>query len=256
MIDTHCHLAAKEFDHDREEVIQRARKAGVTPLIFIADTIEEGRKGVTLTQGKADLFSTVGVHPHHATDFKEEDREILKKLAQSPNVVAIGEIGLDYHYNFSPGDIQRKVFETQLRLAKELHLPAVVHTREAIDDTWTIVSSVQPEKLVLHCCTESFQNVERFIEAGYFLSFTGIATYPHAEGVRHTIKLCPLENLMLETDAPYLPPAALRAKGGRSMRNEPAFILEVAKIVAEIKRLPLEEIDRITTENTKRFFGI
>jgi len=252
MIDTHCHLVAKEFDGDRDEVIARAFAAGVSPLITIADSLEDVEKGITLAQkypGK--IFATAGTHPHHASKWREGDFQRLRNFAEHPHVIAIGEIGLDYHYDFSQRDVQRKVFEEQLLLAKKLSLPVVLHTREAIEDTWQIIEKVQPEKLVVHCCTERFSAVEKFLNAGYFLSFTGIATFPKSEEIRETIRKCPLEQLLIETDAPFLAPLPHRGK-----RNEPAFVLEVARCVAEIKSLPLEEIDQVTTENAKRFFRI
>ena len=172
-------------------------------------------------------------------------------MAVLDKLIAIGEIGLDYHYDFSPRDVQRKVFEEQLRLAKELSLPVVLHTREAIEDTWQIIERVKLEKLVVHCCTERFQDIERFLKAGYFLSFTGIATFPKSEGIRETILKCPLEQLMIETDAPFLAPLPHRGK-----RNEPAYVIEVAKCIAILKDISLEEVDHKTTENAKGFFGI
>src|SRR3989338_2778771 len=218
MIDAHCHLVAHEFAQDREQVIHRAKEAGISAIITIADTLEEADAGIALAQiHQGVVFATAGVHPHHASSLKKEDAEQLKKLADQPEVKAIGEIGLDYHYNFSEPSKQRAVFEIQLQLAHELNLPVVLHTREAIEDTWNIVATIRPQSLVLHCCTEAFADVKRFLDAGYFLSFTGIAPYPKSEAVRETIRQCPMEQLMIETDAPYLPPEALRAKGGRAV---------------------------------------
>jgi len=192
------------------------------------------------------------VHPHNAKNWKEGIREELKKLAQSsPRVRAIGEIGLDFHYMNSPKDVQIQVFRDQLHLAQELKLPIIVHCREAVEDVWQIVSELKPKKLVLHCCTEKWTDVERFIEAGYILSFTGIATYSNAEEIRNTIRHCPLSQLMIETDAPYLAPVPHRGK-----RNEPAFVVEVLKLIADLKEISSEEADRATTENAVRFFGL
>jgi TatD DNase family protein len=251
MIDSHCHLADKVFDEDRDAVIERAKGTGVTHMVCIGDTIEESEKCVELIGKYEQLLCTVGVHPHEARAFKEGDIELLKALAQSSdNVRAIGEIGLDYHYDHSPRDVQRVVFRAQLELAKDLNLPAVIHSREAIEDTWEIVSGVNPEKLVLHCCTEKFEDVERFLDHGYLLSFTGIATYTNAEEVHRTIAKCPLEHMMIETDAPYLAPIPYRGK-----RNEPAFVLEIAKCVAELKGVTLEEVDEVTTRTTLLFYS-
>ncbi len=181
-----------------------------------------------------------------------ENGKLLREWATtSKKVVAIGEIGLDYHYDFSPRDVQRDVFRQQLLIARDLSLPVVVHCREAVDDVWAIVDDVKPEKLVMHCCSERWQDVKRFVDRGYLLSFTGIVTYPKSDVMRDTVRQCPLEQLMVETDAPFLAPVPYRGK-----RNEPAFVMEVAKKVAEIKEVTLPELDRVTTENTTTFFRL
>lgn len=269
VIDSHCHLAAPEFAHDLDAVLARAAAAGVTRMICIADTLEEGKRGLALAEIYDQIFCTVGVHPHHANDFLPATRATLNALADSSKKVkAIGEIGLDYHYDFSPREVQRSVFTEQLALAKALKLPAVIHCRsalnhslrsgsgQAVEDVWAIVDEIKPPRLVMHCCTEKWEDVARFVDRGYSLSFTGIATYPKSDEVRRTIRECPLGQLMIETDAPFLPPEALRAKGGRSTRNEPAFVVEVARCVAEAKALSLQEVDDVTTANAERFFGL
>lgn len=257
MIDSHCHLADRAFAKDLASVLERAETAGIETMIAIADTLDEAERCITLAETYPQIFAAAGVHPHAAKDWKPDDALRLRSLARSHSKVrAIGEIGLDYHYDFSPREVQRDVFEAQLEIAIELALPVVVHCREAVDDVWSIVSKMKPKSLVLHCCTERWEDVERFVDAGYFLSFTGIATYPNAEVVRRTIEHCPLEKLMIETDAPYLPPEALRAKGGRGMRNEPAFVAEVLKLVAKLKNVSVEEAESVTSDNAKRFFAL
>lgn len=252
MIDSHCHLAAPEFSQDIDAVIQRANAAGVDRMICIGDTMEESERGVEIAEKYDQLFCTVGVHPHHAKDWKPDNLVRIEELVRAhPKVRAIGEIGLDYHYNFSPPDVQGAVFVSQVALARRLDLPIVVHCREAVEDVWAIVREYDDLRLVLHCCTETWDDVERFVQNGFFLSFTGIATYPKSEEIRNTIKRCPLDQLMIETDAPFLAPVPHRGK-----RNEPAFVVEVAKCVAEIKGVSLEEIDRVTTKNAERFFGM
>jgi TatD DNase family protein len=251
MIDSHCHLADAQFT-DLDAVLQRAAEAGVDRCITIADTLAEARKCVALAESYRQLFCTVGVHPHAAKEWTAETGEELERMvAAHPRVRAIGEIGLDYHYNFSPPDVQGAVFASQVALANRVGLPAVVHCREAVEDVWAIVREYPDFRMVLHCCTEKWEDVERFVDQGHFLSFTGIATYANAEVVRDTIKHCPLEKLMIETDSPYLAPIPYRGK-----RNEPAFVAEVLKAVAEIKGIELAEADRIITENTVGFFGL
>jgi TatD DNase family protein len=252
MIDSHCHLVAPEFDADRDSVIARALSAGVTTLITIADAVDEIQKGQHLAEKYDHIFYTAGVHPHHAKMVDlSRDLPVIRSFAEHPKCTAIGEIGLDYHYMNSEKDVQKAVFQAQLELAKELDLPAVVHCREAVEDVWSIVERVNPEKLVIHCCTEQWEDVKTFAEKGYVLSFTGIVTYPKAEDIRETVRRCPLSQLMVETDAPFLAPVPHRGK-----RCEPMHVVDVARKIAEIKGVSFEEVDRITTENAREFFGL
>lgn len=229
-------------------------------MITIADSLPESRKCIDLTEQYAGVFCTVGVHPHHAKDWKDADADTLRSLvASSRKVRAIGEIGLDYHYpstvlragNFSPREAQQRAFGAQLALATELKLPSVVHCREAIGDVKAALTGVDLSKIVLHCCTEKWEDIEALVAQGLRLSFTGIATYPQAEGIRRVIRECPIEQMMVETDAPYLAPVPYRGK-----RNEPSYVLEVARLIAKVKDLSLEEVDRRTTENAVAFFGL
>jgi len=238
MIDTHCHLADKQFAHDLPETIARAREAGVSQMITIADSIPESRRCLEIAGKNTEIFCTVGVHPHHAKDWKPADTDALRVMAaSSPKVRAIGEIGLDYHYNFSPREAQRPVFRAQLSLASELKLPAVVHCREAIADVRSAFKGMDLTKIVLHCCTEEWEDVAELVAQGMRLSFTGIATYPQAESICRTIRECPLEQMMVETDAPYLAPVPHRGK-----RNEPMYVEFVARRIADLKGLSFEEV--------------
>jgi TatD DNase family protein len=252
MIDSHCHLTDSAFDEDREQVLERAKEAGITHCIVVADSIESAEKGITLTKRFPEMLSaSIGIHPHKASEWNEKSDMKLREFASDKSVVAIGEIGLDYHYEFSPRDIQRRAFEEQLHIAKELNLPAILHTREAYEGTLAIVKKVRPQKLVWHCCTEKWENVEPFLAMSSMLSFGGIATYPNAADMRETIRRCPMDRMMLETDAPYLAPIPYRGK-----RNEPAYVMEVAKCIATVKGLSLEEVEQVTTENAVRFFDL
>jgi len=253
MIDSHCHLADKQFSNDLDAVIQRAREAGVEKCITIGDSITESERCIEISEKFENVYCTVGVHPHTASSFDcaQDDARLKDLIRASDKVVAVGEIGLDYYYDHSPRDVQRTVFRHQLTLAKELSLPAVVHCREAIEDLQQIINEVDPPSLVLHCCTEKWEDVSSLIERGYFLSFTGIATYPKSEDIREVIRRCPLRQMMIETDAPYLAPVPHRGK-----RNEPAYVVEVAKLLADLKKKPLQEIDAITTANTMIFFKL
>lgn len=252
MIDSHCHLADKAFEPDRMQVIARAKNAGVRAFVTIADTLREGEKCLELSAKYDDLYCTVGVHPHHAKDWTEGDIQTLRAmLGSSHKVKAVGEIGLDYHYDFSPKDAQHAAFRAQLTLAKELGLPSVVHCREAIADVRMIVEEVDAGPFVLHCCTEKWEDVEWILERGSLLSFTGIATFPNSVDVQETIRNCPLESMMVETDAPYLAPIPHRGK-----RCEPAYVMDTARFVAAEKGLSLPQFEQVTTETTVAFFGL
>ncbi|HCI04105.1 MAG: TatD family hydrolase [Candidatus Peribacteraceae bacterium] len=266
MIDSHCHLADKKFRSDLDQVISRAKQSGVSPLITISDTLKEGQECIKICDKFDDVYCAVGVHPHASRNWGEGDDERLMKMVSSEKAVAIGEIGLDYYYDNSPRDVQRKVFEAQLQIAKDLDVPVVIHSRDApnqssaetdsgsgqaIDDLKKIIDEVDYERIVIHCCTEKWEDVSDLVGRGFILGFTGIATYAKSEHIRNVIKNCPLEQMMIETDSPYLAPEAQRGK-----RNEPAFVVEVAKLIAEIKGVEYEEVDRVTEKSTMDFYNI
>ncbi|MBU2213753.1 TatD family hydrolase [Patescibacteria group bacterium] len=230
MIDSHCHLADRKFTRDLDQVLLRAHEAGVMKAVTIADTLKESKQCIEIACKFPEVFATVGVHPHASKMWGVGDREKLTEMLRTDKVVALGEIGLDYHYDNSPRDVQRDVFKVQLQLAKELDVPVIIHCRNAIEDLKRIIDEVEPQKIVLHCCTEKWEDVSSLIDKGYLLGFTGIATYPKAGDIREVIGHCPLEQMMVETDAPYLSPELHRGK-----RNEPAFVVEVAKLIAQLK---------------------
>ena len=252
MIDSHCHLADSRFDSDFLDVLSRARDRGVDRFVAIADTFEEGDRCLKLANKYDQIFCTMGVHPHRASTWNlSEGKAKIVEAAQHPKMVAVGEIGLDYHYMNSPKEDQIKAFRDQIEIAKELELPLVVHNRDSIEDLMTVINELQPPHMVLHCCTEEWGNVLELIDRGYLFGFTGIATYPKSQAIRDTIKHCPLKQMMVETDAPYLSPEGYRGK-----RCEPAYVVEVAALIAEIKGVSYEEVDRITTANTEEFYAI
>lgn len=252
MIDSHCHLADRKFQHDIAAVLQRAKVAGVDRMITIADSLPEAEECLQLAEKYDQIYCTVGVHPHNSKEVKQWSSKKMKELIlSSSKVVAIGEIGLDYYYMNSPKEVQETVFREQLEIAKDMSLPCVIHNRDSIEDLKRILQAVRPPKYVIHCCTEQWEDVAELVEEGHFLSFTGIATYPKSDDIRHTIKQCPLEQMMIETDAPYLAPVPYRGR-----RNEPAFVVEVAKCIAEVKGIPVEEVVAATTANTEQFFEL
>ncbi len=252
MIDSHCHLADKKFTKDLADVIARAGEAGVERIVTIADTIEEAEKCQQIAKKYDQVFYTAGVHPHTACEWKMQNAKCkIMELAQDPKMVAVGEIGLDYHYMNSPKEDQIRAFREQIAIAQELDLPIVVHNRDSIEDLMPIVQELKPAKMVLHCCTEKWENVSELIDSGYLLSFTNIATYPKSEDIRDTISNCPLDQMMVETDASYLAP-----EGKRGKRCEPADVMEVAKLVARLKDVSLEEVDQVTTRNAVEFYRL
>lgn len=251
LIDTHCHLDFPEFDQNRDEVIGRAKEKGVYCAINIGSSIEGSRKSVELSRKYDYFYSTVGIHPHEADKIDNDAINIIRELAKEDRVVAIGETGLDYLNNFSKPQNQVPLFLSQLKLAKELNLPLVIHTREAKTDTLRILKEAMPVKAVVHCFSGDKDFLDECLGLGFFVSFTCNITYKKANGLREMVKLTPLDRLMLETDAPYLSPEGFRGK-----RNEPMQVRLLAEFVSCLKEVSLEEIARKTTENAVNFFNL
>lgn len=221
-------------------------------MITIADSLPEAERCREIAEKYEHILYTAGVHPHCAKDWQPGDELRLRTLlTASTKARAVGEIGLDYHYDFSPRDVQQQVFRTQLELARELGLPAVIHCREAITDLRHIIEAAECRHFVIHCCTETFDDVAWVFDRGGLLSFTGIATFPKSEAIRDCIRNTPLDRLMIETDAPYLAPIPHRGK-----RNEPAFVAEVLKLVADLKEVSMSEAEHVITKTTQEFFAI
>ncbi len=251
LIDTHCHLDFSEFDHNRDEVISRAKDKGVYCAINIGSSIEGSRKSVELSRKYDYFYATVGIHPHEADKIDSNALDIIRELAKEDRVVAIGEIGLDYFKNFSKPQNQLPLFLTQLKLAKELGLPLVIHTREAKADTLRILKEAMPVKVVVHCFSGDNDFLNECLSLGFFVSFTCNITYKKAENLREMVKLTPLNRLMLETDAPYLSPEGLRGKD-----NEPMQVRLLAEFIASLKGVSIEDIAKSTTENAVGFFNL
>jgi len=248
-VDSHCHLDGKPFDSDRAQAIERARAAGVETLVAIGsgDGPPDLEAGIRLADAYPFIYATIGIHPHEASKAGDLAWDRLRVLTAHPKVIAIGEIGLDYHYNFSPPDVQRDVFIRQLEIARDARLPIVIHTREAWDDTFSILESHWPATGpggILHCFSGGPAEAKRSLALGFHISFSGIVTYPKALDVQEAAKLVPLDRLLIETDAPYLAPVPHRGK-----RNEPAFVVETAKRLALLRGETLETIAAATTNN-------
>jgi TatD DNase family protein len=251
LVDSHCHLDDPKFDEDREQAIERARAAGVGRLLAIGTGSgpPDLETALRLAERYDFIYATIGVHPHDAAKVTEETFAKLRELAAHPKVVAIGEIGLDYHYDFSPRPVQREVFARQLELAAEARKPIVIHTREAWDDTLAQVKAV-PHGGIMHCFTGDPAQARQALDRGFHLSFGGVLTFPKAETVREAARLTPDDRLLVETDCPYLAPIPHRGK-----RNEPAFMIETVRRLAELRGNTPDQIADITTRNFDRLFS-
>lgn len=253
LIDTHTHLDDARYNDDRDAVILRAQEAGVGTFITIGCDLETSRSAVALADRLSFVYASVGVHPHEVKHIGDDWYDELRRLAQHTKVVAYGEIGLDYHYNHSPPKLQRERFREQLCLARDLGLPVVIHTREAQEDTIAILREERAEDIggVFHCFSGDTWLAKDALELGFMLSFAGVITFQNAVMLRDVLKTVPLDRLLIETDCPYLTPAPHRGK-----RNEPAHVRLVAEKMAEVKSVPVEEIERETTRNARRLFKI
>ncbi len=249
MIDTHCHLEMKPFDKDRDDVIRRAKEAGLNTIITIGSDLEGNKGAVELAEKYDSIFATVGFHPHDAKDLTDDIFDEICRWSKGKKVVAIGEIGLDYHYNHSPKNIQQKIFIKQLEYSKDIDFPVIIHSREAMTDTLRILQDSGVRKGVMHCFSGDIDMAKKVIDMGFLISIAGPVTYKNAKGLQAVAKYIPDEHLLIETDAPYLTPEPLRGK-----RNEPAFIMHTVRFIAGLRGVSEDDIIRITTINAKRLF--
>lgn len=260
-VDSHCHLDGPRFSEDREGVIQSARNAGVEHLLLIGngDGPDTADQALQLARQHDWMHATIGVHPHEAKLATEENLARLADHARDPKIVAWGEIGLDYWYDHSPREVQQRVFVQQLELAKAADLPIVIHCRpsqNSDNDAWDDLFRLLREhwsgrRGVMHCFTGTTEQARQSLEIGFLLSFAGNVTFPKAQNIRDAALLCPLDQMLIETDSPYLAPVPHRGK-----RNEPAFLAETAAYIAKLRCISPEELGRATTENFCRFFEI
>ncbi|HHW55265.1 MAG: TatD family hydrolase [bacterium] len=253
LIDTHCHLQDKRFAGDLEAVLDRAQEAGVAYALVVGSDLATSREACELAQKYPQLFAIVGVHPHDSKDADRATFDEIRKLAAQERVVALGEMGLDYHYDFSPRKIQQRVFRYQIGLARELGLPIVIHDREAHADTMAILKEEKAEEVggVLHCYSGSWEMARECIKMGFYISIAGPVTFANAKKLVQVVENLPLEHLLVETDAPYLTPVPHRGK-----RNEPAYVRHVAEAIARIKGIAVEEVEEQTTANAIKLFGL
>ena len=251
LIDSHAHLEMKEFDNDRNDVIERAKSAGVDFIVTVGTNLRLSRKAVALAGQYENIYATIGVHPHDVGKIDNKTYDDLKELAREKKVVAYGEIGLDYFRNIAPQAQQIEKFGEQLQLAKELNLPVVIHAREAHDQSLQMVKSSGIHRGVFHCFSGDYEMAKQCLDWGFYLSVPGVVTFNKSKTMQDVVKKVPLSSLLLETDCPYLTPDPYRGK-----RNEPAYIVHTAKKVAEIKGLSWEEVAAVTAQNTLDLFHI
>ena len=252
LVDSHCHLDFADFDADRAELLARARSSGVQTMVTISTRIKIFPQIKAIAESDVDIWCSVGTHPHNAHEEPDTTVEELIALAQHPKCVAIGEAGLDYHYDKSPRDVADRVFRTHIAAARQTGLPLVIHARDADEDMIAVLRDEMGKgafPALLHCFSSGAELARVGVELGLMVSFSGILTFKNSEDIRAIARSVPLERLLVETDAPYLAPPPYRGK-----RNEPAYVAETAKVLADVKGVSADEMARITTDNFFRVF--
>lgn len=251
LFDSHCHLTADAFDDDRAETIERARQAGLVGMTCIASTPEDADQAIALAEANPDIWATCGVHPHEAGNVRDGwDLEVSRRLSH-PRVVAVGECGLDFHYDFAPREQQFAVFGRQIELAAESGLPLIVHSRSADDEVLGFLQDLPSGvKGVLHCFSGGFELLEAALAKGWYISFAGVVTFKKFDGAE-LVRSIPAERLLVETDSPYLAPVPHRGR-----RNEPAFVARTADTIAGLRGVPIEDLVRQTGDNARQFYGL
>ncbi len=255
IIDSHCHLDFEDYATDLPEVLARARGAGVVAMVCIGSgrDVTSAKAAVALAAVEADIFASVGVHPHDSARMTADDWTVLHGLARAPRVVGIGETGLDYHYKHSPPDSQQAAFRDFVALAREVRLPVICHIRDAHADAADILRDTGAADVggVIHCFTGTVDDARPYLDLGFSLSFSGIATFKNAGDIRAAAVFAPIDRIMVETDAPFLAPIPHRGK-----RNEPAYVVETLKLLASLRGISLDEAAAATTENARRVFRL
>ena len=265
LIDSHCHLDGEAFDADRDDVVARAMAAGVAAMLNVGTGdphSDDFRKAVAVAEKYENVYASVGVHPHDAKLYDDKAENHLVDLARSENVIAWGEIGLDYYYDHSPRDVQREVFRRQINTAKQLGLPIIVHSRDANEDTVEILKDEYSQKPdsngglndsagIMHCFGGTPEMAKALMSIGFLISFAGNVTFKKAESLRDAARVVTLDKLLVETDCPFLTPEPNRGK-----RNEPSFVVHTAKFLAELYRMEFELLAKQTTDNFRELFGL
>ncbi len=251
-IDSHAHIQLDRFDSDRSVVIERAKNSQVSIILVVGFDISTSHLAVELADRYDHIYATVGLHPHDAKRFTPQTLREIALLAEHPKVVALGEMGLDYHRNLSPKSVQKRVFEEQLDLATQLDLPIVVHNRNAFDDILSILENhSQLTGGVLHCFSENTKSMDRVIDVGFHIGIGGPITYKKSQDLKQVVKVMPADSFLIETDCPWLAPQLRRGK-----RNEPAYITEIATKIAELRQVTIESVGQTSSQNFRKLFSI
>ncbi|WP_349409054.1 TatD family hydrolase [Pseudalkalibacillus sp. SCS-8] len=253
LFDTHAHLNADQFEEDREEVIQRALDEGVSHIVVVGFDRKTINGAMDLAETYDFIYAAVGWHPVDAIDMTEEDLKWIEELSSHPKVVALGEMGLDYHWDKSPKDVQKDVFRQQIRLAKKVKLPIVIHNREATEDVVSILEEEDAGEVggIMHCYSGSLEIAKRCMDMNFYISFGGPVTFKNAKRPKEVAAEIPMDRLLIETDCPFLSPHPLRGK-----RNESAYVKYIAEQIADLKGISVEELAQKTSDNAFRLFGI
>lgn len=253
LFDTHVHLNARQFIEDREEVIKRAFDTGVKYMVIVGFDRETIPLAIEIAESYETIYAAVGWHPVDAIDMTDEDLKWLEELTAHPKVVALGEMGLDYHWDKSPKDIQKDVFRKQIALAKKVNMPIIIHNREATEDIIEVLQEEDAKQIggIMHCYNDSAQYIQACLDMNFYISFGGTVTFKNAPLPQEAAKVVPDNRLLIETDAPFLAPHPNRGK-----RNEPSYVKLVAERLAELRNVSYEEISQLTTDNGLKFFGI
>lgn len=253
LFDTHAHLNATQFNEDVEQVIERARAEGVSHIVVVGFDRPTIERAMELAEQYSFIYAAVGWHPVDAIHMTDDDLMMIEQLAAHPKVVALGEMGLDYYWDQSPKDIQKEVFRKQIRLAKKVKLPIIIHNRDATADIVDILREENAGEVggVMHCFSGSIEVARQCMDMNFYISFGGPVTFKNAKKPKEVAKEIPLDRLLIETDCPYLTPHPFRGK-----RNEPSYVKYVAEAIAELKGLSFEEVAQKTSDNAKRLFGI
>ena len=252
-VDTHCHLHFPDYAEDREGMIERSRQAGVETFITVGTDLETSRQALELAHRYPFVYAAAGIHPHDAQGAKEEDFKEIEQLLHESKVAAIGEVGLDFFRNLSPPEVQKKVLNRFFELHRKTAKPLILHVRDAYREMKEQIEAELGRDVrgVMHCFSSDAETMKAFLDFGFYISFAGPLTYKKNDALRQALKESPTDRLLLETDAPFLPPQSRRGK-----RNEPGYLVETARVASELKGVSTEELGRVTTENARRLFGL